>query len=412
MKKPDAHETTSSSGTLASQDTTVPEIRPNVCIITTVDSSMYVLFPDLFPLLQKKGFAVTAICADGPWLEKVRAQGIRVIVVPMKRDFAVASDLKCLWKLYRIFKREKFDLIHYNTPKAALLAGLAGRMVGCRALLYTLRGLGYTAFGGLKREVGKLCEKAACRCAHNVIAISNSLKTEAVREGLLAADRIKVLGAGSSRGVDLEKFRINNRTMTAAKNIRQQLGIGESDVVIGYAGRMTEEKGIIELAKAFMNLKAVHSNLHLIMMGHLDQRKPLEAENRELLERSQGIHLLSFKDNVSDYLAAMDILVLPSYREGFGNSLIEASAMGLPVVATDIIGCRDAVINGKTGILVNPREIKCLEDALAWLIDSPASRKTLGENGRQWVTNNFDRRTVWARLIEVYEQKLATLLEP
>lgn len=363
-------------------------------------------------MLVRRGFDVTGICSDGPWLEKVRAQGIKVIVVPMERGFALATDLKCVWKLYRIFKRERFDLIHYSTPKAALLAGLAGRALGCPALLCTLRGLGYAAFGGWKRLVGKLCEKVACRCAHHVIAISHSLKEQAVGEGLLTANRINVLGAGSSKGVNLDVFRLNAQTNTAAQRIRRDLGICDSDIVIGYAGRMTEEKGTGELFGAVEGLKRQYSGLHLLMIGHTDQRNPLTKRSLELLSQNEYVHLIPFKDNVADYMAAMDILVLPSYREGFGNSLIEASALQIPVVATDIPGCRDAVIDGITGILVKPRDVSSLQRALEVLIEKPEKRIVMGKNGRRWVQNNFDRQVVWERLMLVYKQMLGNSVEP
>lgn len=380
--------------------------QKKICIVTTVDSSLYVLFPGFFPLLLEKGFEVVGICADGPWLEKVRAQGIRVITVPMERGFAPWSDLKCFCELYRIFRREKFDLIHYSTPKAALLAGLAGRAVHCPALLCTLRGLGYMAFGGLKRLIGKFCERIACRCAHYVIAISKSLKKQAAKEKLLPANRINILGVGSSKGVNIDQFQRNEKNIAEAKKIRRQFNIDDNGIVLGYAGRLTEEKGIVELINAFTGLRKIYSNLHLLLIGHIDQRSPFSQETSELLNASQYIHVIPFKDNLPDYLAVMDILVLPSYREGFGNSLIEASAMQVPVVATDIPGCRDAVIDGTTGILVKPRDIVSLRKTLNELIENPSKRMEMGRRGRQWVAENFDRNLVWSRQIKLYEQLL------
>lgn len=381
--------------------------QKKICIVTTVDSSLYVLFPDFFPLLLKKGFEVVGICADGPWVEKVRNQGIRVIIVPMTRSFTPWQDLKCFWKLYRIFRRERFNLIHYSTPKAALLAGLAGRAARCPALLYTLRGLGYTAFNGAKRVIGKYCEKMACRSAHGIISISTSLKQGAARENLVPNNRIKILGAGSSKGIDLSYFQLNESRIAHAQKIKRTLRIKDDSLVIGYTGRLTEEKGIVELVNAFTGLRKSYSNLHLLLIGHTDQRSPFSQETLELLNASECIHTISFKDNLPDYMAAMDILVLPSYREGFGNSLIEASAMQVPVVATDIPGCRDAVISGKTGLLVKPHDVLSLQKALKELIETPAQRITMGENGRRWVRENFDRRVIWSQLIEVYEEMLS-----
>lgn len=383
-----------------------------ICVVTTSDSSLYVLFPDFFPLLIEKGFEVVGICADGPWVEKIGNQGIKVIIVPMTRSFTPWLDLKCLWKLYQIFRRERFDIIHYSTPKAALLTGLAGRAAHCPALLYTLRGLGYTAFNGIKRVIGKYCEKIACHCAHWVIAISNSLKEEAAKEKLLQANRIKVLGAGSSKGVNLDQFQLNEKTIAEANKIKRSLGIGNSDVVIGYAGRLTEEKGVIELLQAFENIYQRNNKVHLILVGDQDQRNPLPDRIFATIKEHQNIQMIPWQENVSSYIAAMDIFVLASYREGFGNSLIEASAMQVPVVATDVPGCRDAVVNGKTGLFVKPHDAIHLEKALNELIENPSKRIMMGKNGKQWVRKNFDRKTIWARLIEVYEQMLPNSHRP
>lgn len=383
-----------------------------ICIVTTIDLSLDKLFPDFYPLLIDKNYEVVGICAEGTHIENIRRQGVRVITVPMTREFTPVQDSKCLWMLYKIFKHEKFDIIHYSTPKAALLTAVAGRLVRCPALIYSLRGLGYTAFSGLKRAVAKFCEKIACRYAHLVIAISNSLKDEAIKEKLLQANRIKVLGAGSSKGVNLDQFQLNEKTTAGANNIRRSLGIGNSDVVIGYAGRFAEEKGIIELLQAFENICRRNNKVHLILVGDQDQRNPLPDKIFATIKEHQNIQMIPWQENVSSYIAAMDIFVLASYREGFGNSLIEASAMQVPVVATDIPGCRDAVVNGKTGLFVKPHDAMHLEKALNELIENPSKRIMMGKNGKQWVRKNFDRKTIWARLIEVYEQMLPNSHRP
>jgi glycosyltransferase involved in cell wall biosynthesis len=397
---------------LLEPNVTKQDRKPKICIVTTEDSSLYVLYPAFFPLLLEKGFEVVGICADGPWVEDVKKQGIKVIIVPMTRGFTPWQDLKCLWKLYRIFKRERFDLIHYSTPKAALLSGVAGRLAHCPALMYTLRGLGYMAFGGLKRKLGKLCEKIACSCADYVIAISNSLKNEAVKEAILSADRITVLGAGSSKGVNLDQFRLNEMTRAEAKKIRQDLNIDADSIVIGYVGRLTKEKGIVELANALTALRKVYPGLQLLLIGYTDQRSPLSQVTFELLHACEYIHIIPFQDNLPGYLAAMDILVLPSYREGFGNALIEASAMQVPVVATDITGCRDAVMDGKTGLLVKPQDTTSLVKALNELIEDRDKRIKFGKNGERWVRENFDRRIIWNKLLGVYNQMLSNLNRP
>jgi glycosyltransferase involved in cell wall biosynthesis len=377
-----------------------------ICIIVTVDISLDKLFPGFYPLLLAKGYEVVGICADGPFTDDVCRQGVRVINIPMTRGFTPLKDLKCLWQLYAIFRQEHFDIIHYSTPKAALLSAIAGRLARCPILIYTLRGLGYNAFSGLKKLVGKFCEKIACHCAHYVIVISNSLREEVIREKLLPANRAHVLGAGSSKGVNINEFQLNVKTLFEAQKIRLRLGIDANDIVVGYAGRMTLEKGISELIEAFRSIRQNNCRVHLLLVGDQDQRNPLPHNIVALINSEKGVQTAPFSENVASYIAAMDILVLPSYREGFGNILIEASALDRPVIATDIPGCRDAVIDGTTGLLIAPHDAKSLEKALLELIASASKRKEMGRNGRAWVEKNFDRNLVWARLINVYGQLL------
>lgn len=377
-----------------------------VCLITTLDISLDQLHPGFFACLQAKLFEVVGICADGPFVNHLEHIGVRVITVPMTRQFTPIQDLKCLWLLYGIFKHEKFDLIHYSTPKASLLASIAARLTHCPTMLYMMRGLGYAAFSGTKRKIGKWCEKLVCFCAHDIIAISTSLKEEAILQGLVSKDRIKVLGAGSSKGVDLQQFCLNSQKCKSAKKIRACLGIQDNDIVIGYAGRLTAEKGISELLNAFTNIRKFYENIHLILVGDQDARNPLSPNILNVMATDAAIHIVPFNGRVAHYMAAMDIFVLASYREGFGNVLIEASAVERAVIGTDIVGARDALINGQTGCLVKAHDSESLEKALTFLIHNPAIRKEMGHNGREWVEKNFDRTLVWNNLMNEYDQLL------
>lgn len=381
--------------------------RAKIAIVTTIGLSLDKLFPDFYPLVMSKGYEVVGICAQDNYVENVRRQGIRVITVPMTRDFAPVQDLKCLWLLYRIFKREKFDLIHYSTPKASLLSVLAASLAGRAILLYTLRGLIHTSFaGGVRRFITRFCEKIACRSANYVIAISDSLKKEVIQEGLLPENRIHVIGAGSSKGVNLQQFELNSKTAAEAASIRQNLGIRKSGIVIGYAGRLTEEKGIAELLMAFSNIRRADDRVRLLLIGDIDKRNPLPDKIIQQIKTNNSIYSVPFNDNVAGFMAATDIFVLPSYRDGFGNVLIEASAMSRPVIGTDISGCRDAVLDGKTGMLVKARDVTSLENALRVLVDNQDKREKMGINGRKWVEENFDRKIVWEKLMAVYDQLL------
>lgn len=392
-----------------SMDTTAADQqqpRPRVCIATTVDSSLHVMFPGFFARLRDAGYDVTGLCADGPFVERIRASGLRLITVPMVRQFAPLADLAALWRLVRLFRQERFDLIHYNTPKAALLVGIAGRLAGGARLLYTLRGLGYQGYRGVKREIGRQCERIACACAERTLCISRSLAEEATREGLADQRRLEVLGAGSSRGVDLRRFRRDEQTMAGGHTVRAQLGIAPDAVVIGYAGRIAKEKGLERLARVFPPLAEAHADAHLVLVGHTDQRDPLDSATLRILEEHPRIHVLPFTDELETVYAAMDVLVLHSDREGFGNALIEGSAMGLPVVGSDVPGCRDAVQNGHTGYLIPPADEAELARVLNELAQSCDLRHQMGSAGAAWVAAHFDRDRVWTNLLAVYAELL------
>jgi glycosyltransferase involved in cell wall biosynthesis len=377
--------------------------KPKVGIVITVGVSLDALYPDFYPLAQCAGFEVVGICAADRFVANVRRQGVRVIEVPMTRAFTPFQDMVCLWKLWRIFRAERFDLIHYSTPKASVLAAMAGRLAGRSRLLYTNRGLAYTGVTGVKRAIAKGCEKLAARLADRVIAISPSLKELMVQEGLLAADKIEVFGAGSSKGVNLQTFRCDAAVLARARAIRQTLGLGESDVVFGYAGRFTVEKGIVELLEAFETLAAEADNVHLVMIGEQDQRVPLPGDVQRVIDENPRVHRLPYTDDMPGHLAAMDVFVLASYREGFGNVLIEASAMERAVIGSAIPGCRDAVKPGVTGLLVEPRSSASLLSAMRTLAGDAMLRGEMGKNGRAWVEAEFDRAKIWQRLLDVYQ---------
>lgn len=380
--------------------------KPKIAIVTTMGVSLDNLFPDFYPLLQAEGFEVVGICAADRFVDNVRRQGVRVIEVPMTRTFTPFRDFVCLVKLYRIFRAEKFDLIHYNTPKAAVLSAIAGRFAGSSKLLYTLRGLAYTGFQGLGRCIGRMCEKICAQKADDVIAISQTLKQQALEEGIIESDKVFVLGAGSSKGVDLKKFRLDERTIQEGAKIRKQLSISEKDVVFGYAGRFTVEKGFCEIIEAFNHISQSSDSIHLLFVGEQDERMPLPPEIQKLMSEHPRIHLLPYTDDVPSRLAAIDVFVLASYREGFGNVLIEASALERPVIASDIPGCRSAVKPNVTGLLVSPRDVASLESAMQKLIADRNKRLTMGKDGRAWVESDFDRNLVWQRLIGIYKQLL------
>lgn len=379
-------------------------MKKKIAIVTTIGLSLDKLFPDFYPLLVERDYEIVGICSNDDYVENVRRQGVRVITVSMTRDFTPFKDLKSLWQLCRIFRKEKFDIIHFSTPKASLLASIAGRISFSPVLLYTLRGLGYTAYTGLKRHIAKFCEKITCCGADYIISISHSLRECAINEGIVSGEKVHVLWQGSSKGVDLKTFNLDEKMKFRASQIREKFGIEDSDIVLGFAGRLTEEKGIVEFYRAFQNIRK--DNIHILLIGQQDGRNPLPESFICEMDKDLKVYRIGFQEDLPTFLAAMDIFVMPTYREGFGNAIIEASAMKRPVIATDIPGCRDAVKDGQTGILVGLKDVKSLQQAIEQLISDPEKRKEMGQKGFEWVKENFSRDLVWDRTLELYEQML------
>jgi glycosyltransferase involved in cell wall biosynthesis len=374
-----------------------------IAIVTTVSQSLDVLFPDFYPKLIERGYEVAGVCSFDGFEKNVEAQGVRVVQVPMLRSINLVSDIYCLIKMYKLLRRERFDLVHYSTPKASLIASVASWLDRVPARLYTCRGLVYTEKKGLKRFVLKLCETISVRLATKVIAISPSLRDVLVADRVAKHGKVEVIGAGSSKGVNLERFELTDEIKAKAIEIRGLAGCVTDDILIGYCGRITPEKGIRELYQAVSILRVKYPNVRLLIVGNQDDRVPLSNKDFDKLKGSEWVSLVGFQHEIVPYLAVLDIFVMPSYREGFGNVNIEAAAMSKPIITTDVIGCKDTVIDGKTGLLVKVKDVETLTSAIESLVTDDAKRHGMGKAGRRWVEDNFNRNYIWSELFKIYD---------
>lgn len=382
--------------------------KHKIAIITTLGQSLDVLYPDFYPLLIDSGFDIVGICSFDGFEQNVSKQGVRVVNIPMARTVNPLSDIICFIKMYNLFRKEKFDIINYSTAKASVLAAIAGKFARTSKLIYTMRGTLYPSMTGVKRFLAKFSEKIIMGCADYIIAISPSLMQSAISDGMTKPNKIEVFGSGSSKGVNTEIFQPNSENISKGCEIRKKLGILDNDIVIGYVGRLATEKGIYELYDAFKDLKKDYSNIHLLIVGDQDGRCPIDNKIFNEIKSDKCIHMVGRMpyNSMNIYYAAMDIFVLASYREGFGNVIIEASAMSKPVITTNIVGCKDAVKDGITGILVNVRDSNSIRFALDKLIKNSDLRISMGNNGRQWIVKDFDRKNIWRQLIDVYKRML------
>ena len=358
--------------------------------------------------LCEQGFEVHVISSpSNDAARMVEAEGASYISVEMRREIAPLDDLRALWRLRRALRRLRPDICQVGMPKAGLLGGLAAWLAGVPHRVYLLHGLRLETLSGAKRLLLRWAEWVACRTAHHVICVSESLRWRAAALGVVAADRSSVLGAGSANGVDVARFTTGEESRAASSKIRDDLGIPEGSSVVGFVGRLTRDKGIYELVQAFERLKKRYPELYLLLVGPHEAGDPVPHSTRMKIAIEPRILHIGQVDDPAPYYHAMDIVALPSYREGLPTVVLEAGAAGKPVVGSRATGMSDAVDEGRTGLLVPVGDVDGLAAALAKLLDDPELAAVMGRAGRERVVAEFRREAVWARLVEYYRSTVA-----
>jgi glycosyltransferase involved in cell wall biosynthesis len=353
------------------------------------------------------GFEVTVVSAPGPQLEAAAAEdGVSAAPLPLERELSPLADLKTLLALRRLIKERRPHVTNVSTPKAGLLGGLAARLAGVPVRVYVLRGIRYETVSGVRGRLMKLAEGIACASAHRVICVSESVRKRMELHGLLTREGSTVLASGSSNGVDADRFAPTGERLAHARRLRHELGIPEGAPVIGYVGRFTRDKGIPELLDAFALVKKTVTGVRLLVVGGDEVGDPLPAETRERLGSDRSIVCTGFVDDAAPYYHVMDLLALPTHREGFPNTVLEAYAAGKPVVATRATGVVDAVMEEGTGLLVPVGDVRALAEALDTMLKSPETRHDMGAAGRRWVARDFRPVRIWRELEKEYRRLL------
>jgi glycosyltransferase involved in cell wall biosynthesis len=371
--------------------------------LTTSDISLALLLGHQLKAFQAAGFEVTGISADGSWSRALEADGIRHIAVPsLSRSWAPLSDARAFADLVGIFRRRRFDIVHTHNPKTGVLGRIAARFAGTPVVVNTVHGLYGTDGGTARRAVYLGLERMAAACSDFEFCQSRE-DLEALRElHIIRPERSMFIG----NGVDLTAFDPAAVDRAAA---RKALGVDDATIVVGAVGRLVWEKGLAELFAAAERVRASRPNVQFVVIGPPDDGK-VDAVPREVtadLERRGVVRFLGLRTDMRDLYRAMDIFVLASYREGFPRSAVEAAAMGLPLILTDIRGCREVVTDGHNGVLIPPRDAAALEAAVRSLIDRPAVRRQFAEVNRELARTTFDERRIITQVLEVYRTLLA-----
>lgn len=355
-----------------------------ICYVVTIPLTIRAFFIPQLKHLANNGFDVTVICSNDEKLQEELGKKIRYIPMDMPRGISLFSSISAISRLVGLFKKEKFDLVQYSTPNAALYASAASKMVGIKVRNYHLMGFRYLGEQGVKRKVLKLLEQLSCSMSTSIECVSKSNLELGVSEKIFKRNKSVVVWNGSTGGIDLNRFDIS-KGQKWRNEIRSKFNFSETDFVYGFVGRVTKDKGINEIFDAYFKLK---SNDKLLVIGNIEEEHGLD---QELLKRARECSNIIFHKSVIDiekYYAAIDVLLLPSYREGFGNVVIESAAMGTPAIVSNIPGPIDAVIPGETAKVVSVKDVLQLKDAMTLIRHS--SCVEMGQKASKYVKSHFD----------------------
>lgn len=362
--------------------------------------------------LRARGIDVVAVSSPGDALRRFGEQErVPCHAIRMERAISPLRDLVALARLVACFVRLRPDVVDAHTPKGGLLGMVAAWLAGVPVRVYHVHGLRFTTATGLRRRVLRATERVAAALATRVLVVSPSVAAAAAEEALFRPGRTRVLLGGSINGVDAAG-RFRPAAPGERRAARASLGIPEDAEVIGFVGRLCREKGLAELAEAWRALREEHPRAHLVLVGEREPQDPLPAVAAALLDGDPRVHAAGFAWDVPRHLRAMDLVALPSWREGFPVVPLEAAAMGLPVVATRVAGCVDAVVDGVTGALVPARDAGALAAALGAYLRDPSLRARHGAAGRERVLRDFEQARLWQALHEEYVALAAAAARP
>lgn len=364
--------------------------RPcSIVVGVTHPQTCMVLGPRL-RVLHRSGLHVTLVCAPGEQLQSTATEtGVDAAAIPMRRDIAPWPDIVSLWRLCQLLIRLKPALVEFGTPKAGLLGMVAATLCAVPRRVYALRGLRLETEQGWKLQLLLWTERLACACAHAVLCNSASLRHRAMELQLAPAKKLRVLGDGSSNGVDMDRFSPGPDTL------RERMGWGSDEFVIGFVGRLTRDKGLPELLTAFELILRVQPEARLLLVGWFDASEDaVSAEMRARILSHPHIYCTGMVEDAAPWYRAMDLMVLPTWREGFPNAVLEAQASAVPVITTISTGSRDSILPEVTGLLVPPGYPDAIVEAVLNLLRDPERRRRMGAAARVWVRQHFDNHLV------------------
>jgi len=383
--------------------------------ITTVPISFKVLLKGQLRFMASNGFDVKGVSSEGEELKEVREnEGIVMEAINMSRKITPFQDLKSLWEMWNFLRKEKPQIVHTHTPKAGIIGMLAARLAGVPHRLHTVAGLPLMEATGIKRKILNFVEKLTYSSATRVYPNSKGLYDFILQNNFTQSNKLKIIANGSSNGINTAFFSPAQVSEIEKVALREKLNIQPDDFVFVFVGRIVSDKGINELIKAFSQLQTAENNeqigIKLLLVGGLESDlDPLNPETLAEINQNRDIISVGFQQDVRPFFAISDALAFPSYREGFPNVVMQAGAMGLPSIVSDINGCNEIIVEGENGLIIPPKNVEKLKEKMLTLAKDKNLYTKLKENSRRMIENRYEQSVVWKALLEEYEGLLQSV---
>jgi len=377
--------------------------KKKICLVIASPLTIHFFLLGQIEALARKYDLTVITNTDDPGFLEYLGVSVRVIPVGIERKVSLWRDLSALVRLVLVFSLQRFDLVHSLSPKSGLLAMVAAWIARVPVRVHTFQGEVWATRKGLWRAFLKMLDKVVVRLANHLLVVSSSEEEFLIEQRVVSHGQLKMLAHGSICGVDLSRFKPDP---VSRNQIRTLFGIPEADMVVLYVGRLNIDKGVLDLAEAFNRIVADYRSTHLLLVG------PDEEGVKEKIKQRYGsdcpwMHFADYTAVPEQYMAASDILCLPSYREGFGLVLIEAAAIGIPTIGSRIYGITDAIVDAETGLLFTVGSVDDLTEKMRCLIVDPTLRRRLGEHGRVRAYQDFSKELVLSELLKYYESLLS-----
>ena len=383
--------------------------------ITTVPISFKVLLKGQLRFMASNGFDVKGVSSEGEELREVHEnEGIVMEAINMSRKITPFQDLKSLWEMWNFLRKEKPQIVHTHTPKAGIIGMLAARLAGVPHRLHTVAGLPLMEATGIKRKILNFVEKLTYSSATRVYPNSKGLYDFILQNNFTQSNKLKIIANGSSNGINTTFFSPDQVTELERVALREKLNIQPDDFVFVFVGRIVSDKGINELIKAFSELQTAENNeltgIKLLLVGGLESDlDPLNPETIAEINQNKDIISAGFQQDVRPFFAISDALAFPSYREGFPNVVMQAGAMGLPSIVSDINGCNEIIVEGENGLIIPSKNVEKLKEKMLTLARDKNLYIKLKENSRRMIENRYEQSVVWKALLEEYEGLLQSV---